>query len=792
MKTLLLYLFFIASTLQISAQMPVYHYVRVGLSATLTVQNAETNGVDLESSTIKTGEWIETVLPESTIERLRTQGEKVDILVNDLSAYYQARNARLSAEKVTKIASPEHFKLGSMGGYFLLDEIYKNFEEMQEFYPEAVSEPIEIGNSVEDRPINAYRFSTSLDDDKPQVLYTAVHHAREPGSASTLIYFLWDLLEKAKSGNEEAIYLLANRVIYVIPMVNPDGYMYNQASAPNGGGLWRRNRGKNGSVDLNRNYGPMSLWNAKEGGSSENPDDDTYRGTSPFSEPETQAIRDFCLENKFRVAMNYHTFGNLIIYPFGSTATESRDSLFFRSFTADATKFNNYSAGVALQTVNYSTRGTADDWMYISETDKSKIFAMTPEVGDPIDGFYAPAGKIIPQCEINLYSNYQTAWSALTNYRIIDAVPLYDKETDNPLFSITIQNTGVEKPGTIIDITLTSLDSRFQVLNGIRAIKPLVTGEKQTEMFSISAPSGYQNGDYALIEARWLQNGTLRRDTLRLQFYHPRIDTLYAHSQDVSKWKTARWETVKNPDGEYMITDSPNSNYQDSDSNFIEIASPVSIVNSKSVSLDFWTKWTIESKADFGIVQVSENDGRTWENLRSSRMKPATGIKGTKQAEGTYGFDGNFPTWVRQECSMNEYIGKQVLLRFGLLSDENGNHDGIYLRDITLRMYDDTMSGVNAGSSSQTDRIDVFPSPSLNGTVYVALSKTNAQLPQNSAYTLQMFDSIGQECYRTSGETSGGNEKVLSISTVGFASGFYRISMQFNGQVLTGGCFVVQ
>ncbi len=792
MKNLFLYLFFLASTLQISAQMPLYHYVRVGLSSTLTVQNAEANGVDLESSTIKTGEWIETVLPESTIERLSTRGEKVGILVHDLTAYYQARNTQFSAEKVTEIASPEHFKLGSMGGYFLLDEIYKNFEEMQEFYPDAVSEPIEIGNSVENRPINAYRFSTSLDDDKPQVLYTAVHHAREPGSASTLIYFLWDLLEKAKSGNEEAMYLLANRVIYVVPMVNPDGYMYNQTNAPNGGGLWRRNRGKNGAVDINRNYGPMSLWDAKEGGSSENPNDDTYRGSAPFSEPETQAIRDFCLENRFRVALNYHTFGNLIIYPFGSTATESRDSLFFRSFTADGTKFNNYSAGVALQTVNYSTRGSADDWMYASETDKSKIFAMTPEVGNPLEGFYAKPTSIIPQCEANLYCNYQIAWSALTNYRIIDAVPLYDKEKDKPMFSITVQNTGVESPDTIIDVTLTSLDNRFEVLNGIRALKPLVTGEKQTELFSISAPSGYHNGDFAPIEAKWLQNGTLRRDTLRLQFYRPRIDTLYAHSQDVSKWKTNRWRAVKNPDGEYMITDSPNSNYLDSDSNFIETEDTINIVNSRSVSLDFWTKWTIESKADFGIVQVSENDGRTWENLRSTRMKPATGIKGTKQESGTYGFDGNFPTWVRQECSMNEYIGKRVLIRFGLLSDEQGNHDGIYLRDITLRMYDDTMSGVGTASSLQTAHIEVFPSPSLSGTVYVALSKTNAQLPQNSIYTLQMFNSIGQKCYQTSGEINGGNEKVISISTVGFASGFYRISVQFNGQVLTGGCFILQ
>ncbi|MBI3260177.1 MAG: zinc carboxypeptidase, partial [Ignavibacteriae bacterium] len=491
MKQFLYILIFITAFYGLSAQMPIYHYVRVAISPTLTVKNAEQNGVDLESATIKTGKWIETVLPEATIEQLRSRGEKVDIIVENLSAFYQARNSRQSLAKAAEITTPDHFKLGSMGGYFLLTEVYKNFEEMQKFYPAAVSDAIEIGRSVENRPIYAYRFSLNLDDDKPQVLYTAVHHAREPGGASTIIYFLWDLLEKAKAGDDEALYLLDNRIIYVIPMVNPDGYMFNQTNAPSGGGLWRKNRNGNFSTDINRNYGPMSLWDTPEGGSSINPNDETFRGTAPFSEPETEAIRDFCNENKFRTALNYHTFGNLLIYPFGNSEKESADSAFFRSFSADGTKFNNYSAGVALQTVNYSTRGSADDWMYINEAGKPKIFAMTPEVGTPLDGFYASPDRIIPHAADNLYMNYQLAWSALTNYRVVDAAPLYDSENDKPRFSVTFQNTGVDKPDATIEITLSSLDNRFKVVDGTRIFKQLASGEKQMEVFDISAPNGY-------------------------------------------------------------------------------------------------------------------------------------------------------------------------------------------------------------------------------------------------------------------------------------------------------------
>ncbi|MBS1538847.1 MAG: immune inhibitor A [Bacteroidetes bacterium] len=794
MKNLIycLILFFFVS--QVSAQMPVYHYVRVGISPTLTVKNAEAQGVDLESSTIKSGQWIETVLPEETIAKLRLHGEKVEILINNLCEYYQTRNSRINSAKATEQTTPEHFKLGSMGGYFQLEEIYQNYADMRKFYPNAVSEPIDIGISVEKRPIYAYRFSLNNDDNKPQVLYTSVHHAREPGGASTLIYFLWDLLEKAKAGNDEAQYLLANRVIYVIPMVNPDGYLFNYKNSPKGGGLWRKNRKPNidntTGVDLNRNYGPMELWNAVEGGSSENPTDETFRGMSPFSEPETQAVRDFCRDNKFRIALNYHTFGNLLLYPFGNTEIESPDSLFFRSFCADGTKFNNYSSGVALQTVNYATRGSSDDWMYFREPNKSKIFSMTPEVGTPLDGFYAPPERIIPQCAENLYFNYQTAWSALTNYRIIDATPLYDQQTDQPRFSITIQNTGVEQPDSTIEIKLIPIDTRFRIKNNTRTLKQLITAEKQTETFDITIPSGYHNGDYTQIEAVWLQNGTPRHDTVRLQFFRPRIDTLYAHSPNAFGWLVDKWATMPNPEGGFMLSDSPDGDYSDSDSNFIQTSTPIDVVNARSVSLDFWTRWTIEAKSDFGVVQVSDNDGRTWDNLKSSRMKPATGTPGSKQVAGTFGFDGNFPTWVRQECSLDKYIGKQILLRFGLMSDGQGTHDGIYLRDITLRMYDDSMSGVTS-DTKHTLQLEVFPSPTIGSAVYVALSKTNAQLPLNSIYTLRLFNSIGQECYSRSGEVNGGNEQIVSIPTSALVSGIYHITLQIDGQLLSGNCTIV-
>ena len=96
---------------------------------------------------------------------------------------------------------------------------------------------------------------------------------------------MWSLLEGYNS-DEELTYLVNNREMYFVPVVNPDGYVYNQTTNPLGGGLWRKNRSVNSGncmgVDLNRNF---SFEWGNPFGSSFDPCDNTYRGTEAFSEP---------------------------------------------------------------------------------------------------------------------------------------------------------------------------------------------------------------------------------------------------------------------------------------------------------------------------------------------------------------------------------------------------------------------------------------------------------------------------------------------------------------------------
>ena len=83
--------------------------------------------------------------------------------------------------------------------------------------------------------------------------------------------------------------------------------------------MWRKNMRDNSDgslgVDLNRNYGHQ--WGVDDDGSSGLGNAETYRGKAVFSEPETQAIRDLCKVKRFSLAMNYHSYGNLLIHPWG-------------------------------------------------------------------------------------------------------------------------------------------------------------------------------------------------------------------------------------------------------------------------------------------------------------------------------------------------------------------------------------------------------------------------------------------------------------------------------------------
>lgn len=62
------------------------------------------------------------------------------------------------------------------------------------------------------------------------------------------------------------------------------------------------------------------MFGDSQDGSGDGPCDETYRGPEPFSEPETQAVRDLVARcaKELRVVYNFHTYGNFFLHPLNS------------------------------------------------------------------------------------------------------------------------------------------------------------------------------------------------------------------------------------------------------------------------------------------------------------------------------------------------------------------------------------------------------------------------------------------------------------------------------------------
>jgi len=112
-------------------------------------------------------------------------------------------------------------------------------------------------------------------------------------------------------------------------------------------------------VDLNRNF-PYQWGGA---GSSPNPCYDTYRGSGPLSEPEDQALAQLIQEQQFVLTVGYHSYGQMILYPWGYTTAPPPDEALFAAIARKMASYNGYTWGQGSTTL-YPTNGDLDDWAY--------------------------------------------------------------------------------------------------------------------------------------------------------------------------------------------------------------------------------------------------------------------------------------------------------------------------------------------------------------------------------------------------------------------------------------------
>lgn len=261
--------------------------------------------------------------------------------------------------------------------YHNYDEMLQELQSLQKENPEMVS-VFSIGKTWQKRDIWAARFNTTdsgtRPSAKPGAVFMGEHHAREHLSVEVPLNLAGYLC--ANKNKADVKKLLEARDIYIIPMVNPDGAEYDIA---NGHYQYhRKNMRKNPDnsigVDINRNYG--YLWGGP--GASSDPADDTYRGPSAFSEPETRDVKAFIESRKnIKTLISYHSYSELVLYPWSGSeedVSDANDAKTFKALAAEMAAMTGYTAMKSSDL--YVATGDTTDWAYASRG----VFAFTIEL----------------------------------------------------------------------------------------------------------------------------------------------------------------------------------------------------------------------------------------------------------------------------------------------------------------------------------------------------------------------------------------------------------------------------
>jgi len=705
MKIIFAFLLTIIFTISVYSQN--YKQVKIYINTPQDIETLQKMGLEFDHPQLTKDNAVIVFIDDDEYLKLQTTNFRFDILIDDWYKHYSDLPKLTENEKANFIQKSiremnvSGFGYGSMGGFYTLSEVIAQLDNMKSLFPNLITTKVSIGNTVENRPMYMVKISDNpdIDESEPEILYTALHHAREPQSIMQMIYFMYYLLENYNT-DASVQYLVNSREMFFIPVVNPDGYEYNRITNPTGGGMWRKNRKNNGGsygVDLNRNYGPIAYWNAPNGGSSTDPTSDTYRGTAPFSEPETISIKNFLSTRNIKNALNYHTYSNLLIYPYGALSSETPDSLIFREYAMDMTQFNNYTYGTDMQTVGYSTRGNSDDYFYDGDTvlNSGKIFAMTPEVGST--GFWPTQAEIFPLAIENVYPNLYYAWVAGEYVTMIN--PNYNRQYFNPgnevLMNPVFKNKGLST-GYNISVELTSLNGNAIVINGSSSFASIPSRGTA----SVTSPLSFTVSPTAPSEAiiklllTTRTNGTeMKKDTVNLIVGTPTFVFADTTNNPLSLWaitaaptSSPKWAatTTSYYSAPNSYSDSPSGNYIASSTVTMTLINPINLVGYTNPRLTFYTKYDIENNWDYGQVEISTNNGATWIPLQGQYTNSGTG---SFQPNGEPLYDGTRSEWVKEEISLASYINNQVKIRFEFKSDGSIQQDGWYVDDIGILFY---------------------------------------------------------------------------------------------------------
>jgi hypothetical protein len=727
----------------------------------------------------------------STVEldQIRASGFQVEILIADMKADFLAQNsismeaapqrnasACVNTANALTYPTPTNFKQGSMGGYLTYQEMLDELDLMRDLYPNLISEPANISDFLtEGQPdtsitpniggngIKWVRISDNPDTDEnePEIMYNSIHHAREPMALMQNIYYMWYLLENYDT-DPEIKSIVDNTELYFIPVVNPDGYLYNQVTDPNGGGFWRKNRKDGHGTDNNRNYDYHINGDPNNGswsgpGTSSNTNSDVYHGPSAFSEVENQAMKWFVEQHNFVMAFNSHTFGRLLYYPFSYANVATPDEALFQLIGAELTAQNGYTE---LRDSPFS--GDSDDFMYGTVGTHDKIFSFTPEVGD---SFWPPASAIDATCKDMMFQNI-TAAKMTSSYGVLTTSnDLYIETAATVTVAFTLRNMGLTDDGDFT-VTLVPISSNISDAGTPESFNNMETLEEDNGSITYTIASGTEQGEEIIFDLV-VDNGMYNLTTTVTQIYGDTDQVFLADgSSTTTGFQSNDWETttsifVSSPSS---ITDSASGNYANNEDKTIALSDEIDLSTALGAGVSYYARWDIEEGFDYVQFEISTDSGTTW----IPQCGSFTTRGSAQQVDGEPIYDGVQTQWLKEEINLSDYLGETIIARFQLVSDNGNTRDGFYFDDLEFNIVKDPALGLDDAFAKA---FSFYPNP-VSDVLNISSTMSN--------YETVIYNMQGQRISETIAQSG---DSRLDYST--YASGIYFVQITGEGKTTT-------
>jgi carboxypeptidase T len=747
-------------------------------------------GIPVDHGTHKKGHFIISDFSVSEIALARNAGFDVEVLIEDSKEYFLQQNRNkagvqqnptCSGSNTIDYETPSNFQLGSMGGYLTYQEMLDNLDLMQTLYPNLITQKENIStfltNGQADNsttpPIggNGIKWVKISDnpnssEGEPQILYTAIHHAREPAGLSQLIFYMWYLLENYDS-DPEVKSIVDTTELYFVPVINPDGYLYNEKTDPNGGGFWRKNRFNGHGVDLNRNYDYYingdpnnGIWGGE--GASSDPNDQTYHGTAPFSEIEAQAMKWFVENHEFIMAFNNHTSGDLLLYPYGYTNNvPTVENDLFQGISEELVSQNGFNN--ILSSELYAAAGDSDDFMYGTVLTHDKIYSFTPEIGPQ---FWPPSSQIEDICKGMMYLNI-TSSKMVNNYATVkDTAPLYVGNLSTINTSFDVQRLGLLGDGNFT-VRINPISANITAVGNPINYNGLIILQETDGIIQYTLAPTTQIGDDISFELI-INNGSFDSTTLINKKFGT-LNTIFEDAGDsvTDNFVNNGWDTTMTTfvSPSSSLTESPNGNYPNNANETITLESPVDLTNALGANVTFYAKWEIENNWDYTQFEVSIDNGANW--IPQCGNYTNLGSTNNGQPTGEPLYDGTQNDWVLETIDLSDYLGESILVRFQFESDNAFRADGFYFDDLKINILNETL-GIQ---DTETNPFSIYPNPVQN-----YLNITTAL----NDYKIEVYSIQGQLI-----SVSFANNGSQTVDYSNYASGMYLMKLTSESAVQT-------